>query len=482
MYLILIIATAFVATLVSLPVLRRWWLIEAITVVAGVTELALSIRVATIVICKGTYSFGSYFSADAMAVLLLLITSVVGCAASFYSVGYIRTEAAKNIIGPRRIHQYYVLLQLFFTAMYLAILSNNPIIMWMAIEATTLSTAFLVSFYNKPSAMEAAWKYLIINSIGLLLGFWGTLLFFSGIAKTGGMHGLISWEMLSLNPSSLNPLTVKVAFIFIFVGYGTKMGLAPMHTWLPDAHSKAPIPISSLLSAVLLNIAFFAILRFKGITDQAIGPEFSRSLLIFFGILSVVISALIIFVQKNYKRLLAYSSIENMGIIALGFGFGGAAVFPALLQMIYHSLAKSILFLSSGSIFVRYSSTKIAKVRGVLKAMPLTTALFIVGALAITGTPPMGTFISEFSILASGILRHPVPVIILAISLVIIFAGFLKHVSEMFFGEKPEEIIQGETSYWRIVPIGALAVLLITLGFFLPEPLRHLLWAAASRY
>lgn len=477
---IIISVTAF-AALLSIFVAKKARLLETINVVAAAVELALCCSVLFRVVYRGSYFFSSYLFADDLAALFLVIIAVVGFAASIYSVGYIRSEMAKGILGMNRVRQYYVLLRLFLMAMYLAVLSNNPIIMWMAIEATTLSTAFLVSFYNKPSAMEAAWKYLIINSIGLLLGFWGTLLFISG-ATTGGVHGLVSWDMLVVQSAAYNPSLLKVAFVFVLVGYGTKMGLAPMHTWLPDAHSKAPIPISSLLSAVLLNIALFAILRFKIIADHNMGSEFSQTLLVAFGILSVIISAFIIFAQKNYKRLLAYSSIEHMGIIAIGFGFGGVGAFGALLQIVYHALAKSVLFLSSGGIFLRYSSTKIKNIRGMLKALPVTTALFSIGALAITGVPPFGIFISEFTILAAGIKQYPVVTVILSFSLVIVFAGFLKHATDMFFEEPPVEISRKGENCWMVIPVVLLTVVLVIFGFYLPEPVRLLLTSIASKY
>ena len=289
------------------------------------------------------------FSWMRWALVVLLTVAVVGFASSFYSIGYLRGEVAKGIVGFRRVKQYFVLFQLFLLAMFYAIITVNPILMWIAIEATTLSTAFLISFYNKPTAMEAAWKYLIINSIGLLLGFLGTLLFFAPLSDPADTF--VTWRLLQeAGAAGLNPLLVKIAFIFVLIGYGTKAGLAPMHTWLPDAHSKAPSPISAMLSGALLNCALLAILKFKSIADVVLGTAFSQNLLIFFGIISIAIPAFIIIVQKNYKRLFAYSSVEHMGIITLGFGFGGLGSFAALLHMVYHSLAKSILFFSAGNV------------------------------------------------------------------------------------------------------------------------------------
>jgi len=260
------------------------------------------------------------------------------------------------------------------------------------------------------------------------------------------------------------------------------MGLAPMHTWLPDAHSKAPVPISSLLSGVLLNVAFLAILRFKLIIDTAIGTQFSSSLLIFFGILSVLIAAFMMLGQKNYKRMLAYSSIEHMGVMALGFGFGGVGIFAALLHMLYHSLAKSVLFLSSGNIFLKYSSTKIANVKGIFSVLPVSGILFLFGFLAATGVPPFGIFITEFYILFAGIASHPIAAVFLLLALALVFVGFFRNVAAMVFGEAPSKIKKGEAGRWSTWLPSILVIILIGIGFYLPHFIRTLIDSAAKSY
>ncbi len=274
-----------------------------------------------------------------------------------------------------------------------------------------------------------------------------------------------------------------MAFIFVLIGYGTKAGLAPMHTWLPDAHSKAPSPISALLSGALLNVALLAILKFKMITDVALGVTFSQGLLIFFGTLSIGIPAFIIIVQRNYKRLFAYSSIEHIGIVTLGFGFGGIGSFAALLHMIYHSLAKSVLFFSAGNIFLKYGSTKIDNVKDVLQMLPVTGRILLLGFLAIAGVPPFGIFITEIYILAAGIAGHPVVVIAVLVFLALIFIGFLRYVKGMAFSGPARSlsfVSSGESNYLTVVPPVALLAVLITLGFYLPPPLKASLDAAAA--
>lgn len=481
MAILFIILTALTASALSFFAGKKIKFLCGLSVAASLAEMAAALIVVAGVLKNGSYSFTNYLSVDYLGSIFMLIVGIVGLAASWYSGGYLRAEVSKGIIGLRRVRQYFTLFHLFLGAMFFAIMTTNPILMWIAIEATTLSTAFLISFYGKHSALEAAWKYLVINSVGLLLAFFGTLLFVYPALKSGNA-GLIDWRTLLSGVSGFDPFIAKIAFIFVIIGYGTKVGFAPMHTWLPDAHSKAPVPISSLLSGVLLNVAFLAVLRFKAVIDAAIGQSFSRELMIFFGIISVLIAALIIYTQKNYKRLLAYSSIEHMGIAALGFGFGGAGSFAALLHMIYHSLSKSILFLSSGNIFLKYSSTKIANVKGALKVLPITGVLFTLGFLAITGVPPFGIFFTEFSILSAGIQSHPFVVVVALVALSLVFIGFLQHASSMMFGETEENVSEEKLGYSTIAPVVLLALILIIISVFIPSTLKFLISSAVSIY
>ncbi|MBI2120802.1 MAG: hydrogenase 4 subunit F, partial [Parcubacteria group bacterium] len=297
----------------------------------------------------------------------------------------------------------------------------------------------------------------------------------------------ITWKDFLSRAPSLDPLAVKIAFIFIFIGYGTKAGLAPMHTWLPDAHGKAPAPISALLSGVLLNTAFLAILRFKQVADLSAGPEFTSRLLILFGCISILIMAFTLLFQRNYKRLLAYSSIENMGIVALGFGFGGVGVFGAILHMIYHAITKSALFFSAGNLLLKYSTTKIKNVTGALAVLPLTAPLLFVGIFAVTGMPPFGTFLSKFSILSSGAHEHHLLVLALAPLFGLVFVGFLRNFTLMIFGHtavtaEGEALPKGETGVFTIIPIILLLGTLAALSIHLPTVLHDLIQTAASGF
>lgn len=482
MALLILVLTPLFAALASLAVRKTARLLELLAALAAPIELMAVLLTVTEVWRHGSYSSGSYFTIDSLGAVILLTVGLVGATTALYSIGYLRAEVEKQIVGFSRIRQYFVLFHLFLMAMFFAIVTVNPIMMWIAIEATTLSTAFLISFYNKPSALEAAWKYLIVNSIGLLLGFFGTLLF---LAPTPGTpaDSFIDWPTLVANAGLMNPTLARIAFVFVLIGYGTKAGLAPMHTWLPDAHGKAPSPISALLSGALLNVALLAILKFKIITDGATAASYSQNLLIFFGLISILIPAFIILVQKNYKRLFAYSSIEHMGIVALGFGFGGFGTFAALLHMVYHSLTKSVLFYTAGNILLKYGSTKIAKVRGVLVSLPVTGMFLIIGFLAITGMPPFGIFITEVFILSAGISSHLFVVVAALALLALAFVGFLKHTVDMVFGDSGAEgaaVARGESNYLTALPAVLLLLIFVTLSLYLPPPLKDILNAAAA--
>lgn len=418
-------------------IFKRRLVLEIASVAAAVLSAVGAIIIAVKVSLSGVYAPFPFISIDSLGAIIMLLIGCVGAVVVTYSVSYLRQETAKGIVGLTRVRQFFILQNLFIIAMFLAVASDSPVLTWISIEATTLTTALLVSYYNKASSIESAWKYLIINSVGLLLAFFGTLLYFSAIHE---VDGYISWTYLLANVENLDPAIIKFAFIFILVGYGVKIGFAPMHTWLPDAHSKAPAPISALLSGVLLNVVFFAVLKFKIITDAAVGVEFSQTMLIATGLLSIFVAAMIILVQKSYKRLLAYSSVENMGIIALGFGFGGVGIVAALFHMIYHSLIKSSLFLLSGNILLHYSSAKITKVTGMLKLIPVTAVLFCVAIFTITGAPPFGIFTTKILMLTGGIQSYTVVCIVAILLFAIVFVGLFKHLSSMVFGDKPADV------------------------------------------
>ncbi len=472
-----------VSAVISFFFLKDKRKIEIISVSVLAVVFLLSLRLA-LEIAESGKDYAPYhcFLIDPLGAVMMVLISTIGLAASFYSVYYLRDEVKRGIIGFRRVRQYFILLQLFIAAMLFAVMTAYPALMWIAIEMTTLSTAFLVSFYNSPAAIEAAWKYLMINSVGLLIGFFGTLLYFTP-EQTHSGNGFVTWELLHAGSNGFDPFIAKIAFIFVLVGYGTKVGLFPMHTWLPDAHGKAPTPVSALLSGVLLNVAFVALLRFRSVTDDTVDPAFTSQLLIAFGTLSVLLASLLIFNQKNYKRMLAYSSIENMGIIVLAAGLGGAALFAGILHLIYHALVKSMLFLSAGNIFLRFKSTKIINVSGGIQVLPVSSVLFLIGFLTITGTPPFGIFLTKLSILSVGISTHPFLTVIVISAFIILFTGLLRHTSAMVFGSPQAGIASGEKEVkGLLLPPLFLCCILLLLSVYLPAPLHHLIDLISMRY
>lgn len=471
--LILLIAPA-IATIITLIFRNNLKVIEYSALISAGTQLTAALLIANTVAGAQSYSLLPYFQADSLSAILILITSLVGFASVAYNIGYMREELKRGVLGQSRTRQSYILINLFLLAMFLGLTTTNPIITWISIEATTLSTVFLISFYNKPSATEAAWKYLVINSVGLMLAFLGTIIYLA--CATPFIHSdFITWENILSVSSSLNPDVISMAFIFILIGYGTKVGLAPMHSWLPDAHSQAPSPISAILSGALLNIGLLPILRFKIITDNVVGQNFTQNLFIFFGVISIVLASFAIFRQASYKRLLAYSSIEHMAVVLLGFGFGGLGIYAGLLHMIYHSLAKSAMFLLSGNILLKFESEKIRNVVGAMGLLPKTSILFIIGFLALTGVPPFGLFLSEFYIILAGIQTHPwiTPIVVFALAL--IFFGFFKQISTMMFGSMQGEETRGEYSKWTVIPPLILLSILIFFSLILPEQIQTLL-------
>lgn len=468
-----LLAACFIALLEA----RHRRIIEWAVMLTGLVELGLALTLVPMVLSTGTVQASALFSLDALGSYVSLLIALVGAFASFYSVGYLRAETDKEIVGPSRVRQYFLLLKLFFFAMFLAVATMSPVVMWIAIEATTLSTAFLISFYNKQSATEAAWKYLILNSLGLLLSLLGTLLF---LALPELREGSLTWNELRLSAVTFDPLIVKLAFVFVLVGYGTKVGFVPLHSWKPDTYSKAPTPIAALLSSVLLNVAFLAILRFKGLTDTAIGATFSSELLMFFGTLSIVVAALLIFVQKNFKRLLAYSSIEHAGLLALGFGFGGAGTLVSLLHMLYHTLGKALVFFVAGNVFLKYGTTKMHQVTGVLRALPLSGPVFFVALLALLGLPPFGIFFTKLSLLVAGMETMPYVVALVLLALAVIFFGFLRHAHAMLFGATPEGVVVGESNMLTVWPVVLLLGLFLVLSWYLPTPLSELMSTAVA--
>jgi hydrogenase-4 component F len=432
-------------------------------------------------------ALGGWLKLDAAGLLFLSIISVLFLAAAFYAVGYLVQEANKHTTdieegflfdnAPETV--FIGCLLLFLAAMSLVTVSQHFGLLWVAIEATTLTSAPLIYFHKHHRSLEATWKYLLICSVGIALALLAN--FFLEIAATQpGVEGfpLVLSELVA-HARGLQVPWLKAACLLFFVGYGTKMGLAPLHTWLPDAHSEAPSVVSALLSGAVLNCAFLGLLRAQQVCVAAGLGDFGRDVWIALGLTSLVIGAVFILGQTDYKRLLAYSSVENMGIMAVGVGLGSAGAFGALFHAVNHSLAKAMLFLLSGNILARYRTKTIAQVKGLLGAAPATGLLWVAGFLAITGTPPFGTFTSKLLILKAAFdTGQPwgmwVGVVFLGL-LAVIFIGMTTAFLGMAQGEPEKPIGPGRDRVWQIAPPVVLGLLVLWLGLAVPESLDSVL-------
>jgi hydrogenase-4 component F len=489
MLLLLLLLLPLVLSGACLILTSRPW-IELLTVVGTALTMVLAVLIAIQVGLHGQVSgLMNWLYADALSAVILLVIAFVGFTAALYSIGYLREDMREQDVtqgdGLRQLRRYYVLFHLFLFTMLIVPISNSLGVLWIAIEGTTLASLFLVSFYGTGEALEAAWKYVIVGSVGIALALFGTILaYYSAVQVLGASYDL-NWSVLAPVAARLNPGVMRLAFLFIIVGYGTKAGLAPMYTWLPDAHSEAPSPISALLSGVLLNCAMYGILRFYSLAVPSVGRNYPTLLLLAFGLLSLLVAALLIARQRDYKRLLAYSSVEHMGIIAIGVAFGSPlGFFGALLQIINHAVTKSLMFFASGQILLKYETKNIERVSGVIKLLPLTGTMFLIGALALTGSPPFGMFISEFSILSAGFRQGYIwPAIATLCLIALIFVGVLFAINTMVFGKAPvtsPNLKPGEISVTSLLAMGVSLVPVVVLGVFLPAPLSSLLHQAAA--
>lgn len=425
---------------------------------------------------------GGIFYLDAINGFILFTTTLVTLLVSIYSTGYMNTEYDRNVVSLSSFRLYYTLLHIFIFTMILTTITQNIGLMWIAIEATTLASAFLVGFYNNKKSIEAAWKYIIICSVGIAFALLGiVLLYYSAFNSLGQTLNCLNWQYLHDNAANLHSNILKISFIFVLIGFGTKVGLAPMHTWLPDAHSQAPSPISALLSGVLLNTAMYGIIRVMTIVNKNIGSKlFTGRLLIILGLVSVGFAAIFILVQKDFKRTLAYSSIEHMGIISLGLGISSAlSIFASLLHILNHSLTKSMLFAASGNVYLKFETKRIGKIRGILKVLPVTGAVFLLGLFAITGMPPFSIFTSELAITLAAVKESKyLAAVLLLFFLVLIFAGFTSQMLKMFFGKPYKNHGVGELNRTTPAVLVVFLIIITVTGLYLPPQLMKLINSA----
>lgn len=439
----------------------------AIKINIGASALTFLLSLLTI---SETGSAGSFLLIDKLNSLFVILVSFMGFTTSIYSANYIAHEVAVGRLGEGQPRFFHTAFQIMLFAMNLALLANNIGVMWVAIETATLSTVLMVGLYRTNEALEAAWKYFILASVGIALALFGTILVYTAAEPVIG-EGFDSmlWSSLMQKGDQFNPHLLNIAFVFLLVGYGTKVGLVPLHAWLPDAHAEGPTPISAVLSGLLLNVALYTILRFKMLMNLNAGVFTPGPILISFGVLSVLFAALMLYRKDDVKRLFAFSSIEHMGIIVFAFGVGGiGANFGALLHMVMHSLTKSAIFFSVGYICQIKATQKIADIRGISSNHPFIGWSLVFAILAILGLPPFGVFMSEFLIITAAYTLHPILTITVVIGLLIAFGAISLRMVSMAFGEATSDHSSASVS---VLPIFIHMAIVLVAGLYLPATL-----------
>ncbi|SHE21988.1 hydrogenase 4 subunit F [methanotrophic endosymbiont of Bathymodiolus puteoserpentis (Logatchev)] len=433
----------------------------------GVT-LLLSLWLAVNVFLSGTIlSTDQYFIVDSFNVYLIVLTAFVGFTTSIFSAPYMAHEQEIGKLTANRLRLYYSMYQGFMFAMYLVLTTNNMGIMWVAMEAATLATVLLVSLYRTPESIEAAWKYFILCGVGIAQALFGTILLYYAAIQISDVDNALTWSVLYENAKLLDPEILEIAFVFMLIGYGTKIGLVPLHNWLPDAHSEGPTPMSAVLSGLLLNDALYAVVRNKMLVDGATDSHIAGYLMMGFGMLSFLVAAFFLHRQKDIKRLFSYSSIEHMGLMTFAFGIGTPfATFAALLHMTVHSLTKSAIFVTVGHAAQISGTQSIEKIRGLIKTQPQVGWGLLIGTLAIAGFPPFGVFASEFLVLLATMQSYPWLAPFLLLGIGIACAGLFRNIQPMVYGEKPEGQQAVQANLW---PVMIHLAIVLWLGLAMPD-------------
>jgi hydrogenase-4 component F len=443
------------------------------------TFLASAILTAQIVARGSVFALSGQFFIDSLNVFLVTLTTFIAFTTSVFSRPYMRIEQDRGKMTPNRMRLYFSMYQLFSFCMLLTLTTNNMGILWVGMEAATLTTVLLVSIYRTPASLEAAWKYFILAGVGIAQALFGTILLYMAAQKVIDPHtNPLLWTNLNAHKSELNPVIMSLAFVFLLVGYGTKVGLAPLHNWLPDAHAEGPTPISAVLSGLLLNVALYAVLRSKVLTDGALGNHFAGRLMIGFGLLSVLVGAFSLLRQRDIKRMFSYSSIEHMGIMTFAFGIGGPiANFAGLLHMTVHALTKSAIFYAVGHAAQKAKSQIMDEIRGLIRVSPAVGWGLMVGTLAVLGMPPFGIFSSEFLILTSAMHQLPWAAPILLLGLAVAFGAIFSRVQPMVLGETTLKKLDHPPA---LLPVFVHLGLVFMLGLYIPGYLNQWFLQAAQ--
>jgi len=459
---ILLIPACAAALLAVLPDYR---LSARINILAALATFAIAFS-----LFFGRPDPGPYFHVDDLNNVFIVLTTFVGFTASVFSGSYIAHELETGRLTPTFLRFYHSMYQLLMFAMNLALLANNIGVMWVAIELATLTTVLMVGLYRTHEALEAAWKYFILGSVGIALALFGTILVYMAARPViGEGPEAMVWTRLLLNAIHFDPALLNLAFVFLLLGYGTKVGLAPLHAWLPDAHAEGPTPISAVLSGLLLNVALYALLRFKMLLAANPAALAPGPLMVIMGLISVVFAAFMLYRRRDIKRMFAYSSIEHMGIIAFAFGMGGPlANFAGLLHMTMHSLTKSAIFFAVGHISQLKGTQRIADMGGLTQTNPVLGWGLVLGVVAIAGLPPLGIFTSEFLVVTSTFARAPWLAVILVFGLLVAFAALFLRLNSIAFGEPRGNSEPAEASY---VPMFCHLGLVLLVGIYMPPAL-----------
>jgi hydrogenase-4 component F len=443
--------------------------------------VALAVRVVTGAPARG---LGGYLYVDPLAGFFLVTVALVVVLAALGSAAYLRVEERRAALSSLQVRLYFIGFGLFAAMMLASMETGNLGLLWVLVEASTLASAVLVALEARPTSLEAAWKYIIISSFGVTIALVGTLfLFYAASALPLGAAERLTWPALFSSAGALRPDSLRLAFLLAVIGYGTKVGLAPMHTWLPDAHSEAPSPASAMLSAALLNTGMYAIVRFRGIASAGLGAGYTSRVLLVLGFLSIGVGVLFMIRQGNFKRLYAYSSIEHMGIVATALGFGGAlGLYGALLHTLNHAVAKAVAFLASGDVVLRHGTRSARRLRGTLVGAPVFGGALLLASVALLGSPPFGLFLSELTIVRAGFQRaNPLLPALLLVLLVVAFVALLHTIAGMVLGAgsadppRPSPYPAAAVRVLAVVPLVAGLVLLLVLGLWIPHALDSLI-------
>jgi hydrogenase-4 component F len=469
--LVLVIPAASAILLAILPGYR-------LTAWLNVAAALLTLLAASSLLVVDRPEPGDYLLVDDLNIVFIVLNTFVGFTAATFSASYIGHEIEIGRLTPVYVRFYHAMYQLMMLGMNLALVSNNIGLMWVAIELATLTTVLMVGIYRTHEALEAAWKYFILGSVGIALALFGTILVYVAAQPVlGEGTAAMVWTNLLAKAGEFDAALLNLAFVFLMLGYGTKVGLAPLHAWLPDAHAEGPTPISAVLSGLLLNVALYAVLRFKML--MAAHPETLAPgpLMISMGLLSLIFAAFMLYRRRDIKRLFAYSSIEHMGIIVFAFGMGGPlANFAGLLHMVMHSLTKSAIFYSVGHVSQIKGTQRVLEIRGLTQSHPVLGWGLALGVLAIAGMPPFGVFMSEFLVVTSTFAQSPVLALLLVFGLLVAFGALLLRLTGFLFGEPVGELKPTEASY---VPLYAHITLVLIAGVYLPGPIVEWFQAVA---